>query len=196
MKNMKKVDLRGDNLLEPCVAFESEIPSYICDNILDIAINKQEFERGLVFGQKENLDVRKNNTQDIAYAWINCLLNGYIGYANYTNFNYDLSSSDQEVAQVSRYCEGDYYTIHNDYNNDKESPSHTRKISMSVQLSDSSEYEGGDLILYEGKKSVTMPKSKGTIIIFDSRMYHEITEVTSGTRYALIKWYHGDIALR
>ena len=39
-------------------------------------------------------------------------------------------------------------------------------------------------------------KSKGSLIIFDSRMSHEITPVKSGVRYSLVKWYHGDKPLR
>ena len=40
------------------------------------------------------------------------------------------------------------------------------------------------------------PKSKGSVIVFDSRMTHEVTPVTRGERYSLVKWFHGDEPLK
>ena len=36
------------------------------------------------------------------------------------------------------------------------------------------------------------PKGKGTVIVFDSRLTHEVTPITKGERYSLVKWFHGD----
>ena len=69
---------------------------------------------------------------------------------------------------------------------------------ISLELSDENEYEDGELILYNNvnNSTITACKSKGSIIVFDSRMTHEVTPVTSGTRYSLVKWYHGDQPLK
>ena len=32
----------------------------------------------------------------------------------------------------------------------------------------------------------------GTVIVFDSRLTHEVTPITKGERYSLVKWFHGD----
>ena len=39
-------------------------------------------------------------------------------------------------------------------------------------------------------------RGKGSVIVFDSRSIHEVTPITSGTRYSLVKWYHGDEPLK
>ena len=71
------------------------------------------------------------NVQFTDINWINALLNGYIRFANCTNFHFDLSEEDKEPTQVSRYCEGEYYSIHPDFSGDRDSKSHTRKLSLS-----------------------------------------------------------------
>ncbi len=67
---------------------------------------------------------------------------------------------------------------------------------MSVQLSDEKSYDGGDLILYYGGKYYDTPRTKGTVIVFDSRLTHEVTPITRGERYSLVKWIHGDEPLK
>ena len=65
----------------------------------------------------------------------------------------------------------------------------TRKLSMTIQLSD--EYEGGDLEFMLHRNIVKAPKTKGTIIFFPSYLMHRVTKVTSGTRNSLVTWFHG-----
>ena len=67
---------------------------------------------------------------------------------------------------------------------------HNRKLSMSLQLSDPKDYEGGDLVIHTGK-SETLPKQKGMAIFFPSYTLHEVTPVTKGERYSLVAWVHG-----
>ena len=75
-------------------------------------------------------------------------------------------------------------------------------MSLSCQLTNPNDYEGGDLILYledpPTSKIVeyTVSKTQGTIIVFDSRIRHKVTPVTLGTRRSVVKWYHGDKPLR
>lgn len=66
-----------------------------------------------------------------------------------------------------------------------------RKLSISVQLSDPDTYTGGNLNLYRDKKPTTMIKSRGSLVAFPSYTLHEITPITSGTRYSLISWITG-----
>ena len=64
-----------------------------------------------------------------------------------------------------------------------------RKISVTVQLSDESEYEGGDVNL---ENVGTIPfKGKGDMIIFPSVFGHEVLPVTSGIRKSLVIWLTG-----
>ena len=60
---------------------------------------------------------------------------------------------------------------------------------MSIQLSDSDEYEGGDFeieskIWSDYEKELF--RQKGTIITFPSFMKHRVTPITAGTRKSLV----------
>jgi len=72
-----------------------------------------------------------------------------------------------------------------------------RKISMTVNLSNPNNYEGGDLKfdlgphIKERYKICDEIKPQGSVIVFPSFTYHCVTPVTSGTRYSLVLWCLG-----
>jgi len=68
-----------------------------------------------------------------------------------------------------------------------------RKLSISVQLTNPEEYEGGELKLYDGddEEASVMDKTQGTLIIFPSYVLHEVMPVTKGTRNSLVTWVTG-----
>ena len=173
----------------PLWVWESEIPDNVCDQIIDCS-NKIQYEKGLTQDMDEGRNVNVKFLHD-DFNWINALVCGYAQYANCKNFNYELSKCDMEGVQLSKYQDGLFYNKHVDFNNDPIHKAHTRKLSMSVQLSDNS-YDGGELILYYAGNQYIAPKSKGSIIVFDSRITHEVTPVIRGERYSLVKWIHGD----
>ena len=175
---------------------KGEIPSDLCDYIVD-TFNKNEYDRGKTGGWGEEAELEPSKRQvDMQFSsmnWINALLCGYIRYANHANFHYNLSDIDRELVQISKYSKDDFYQRHIDYGEGK---CLTRKLSLTIQLSDENDYEGGDLIFYTGSVREQAPRGKGSVIVFDSRLYHEITPVSKGTRYSLVKWYHGDEPLK
>lgn len=72
-----------------------------------------------------------------------------------------------------------------------------RKLSMTVSLNDSKEYSGGNLRFdlgphrkdrYHTCKEI---RPQGSIVVFPSYMYHQVTPVTRGTRYSLVAWNLG-----
>ena len=68
-----------------------------------------------------------------------------------------------------------------------------RKLSISIQLTNREEYEGGELKLYDGDddKANVMDKTQGTLIIFPSYVLHEVMPVTKGERNSLVTWVTG-----
>jgi PKHD-type hydroxylase len=66
-----------------------------------------------------------------------------------------------------------------------------RKLSISIQLTNSEEYEGGELNVYEDDKPITMDKTQGTLIMFPSYVLHEVMPVTKGERNSLVTWITG-----
>jgi PKHD-type hydroxylase len=70
-------------------------------------------------------------------------------------------------------------------------PGNTRKISISVQLSDPEDYEGGELELWNDSTPTICPKGQGTVILFPSYLMHRVAPVTKGTRKSLVLWVGG-----
>ena len=170
---------------------QGEIPDEMCDCIVN-SIDDTLYQKGTT-GNNNKLLARNVNIQFINSTWINALLCGYIRYANSLNFHYNLSDEDKELAQISKYSVGEFYGEHRDFG---KNDSLTRKLSLTVQLSDENSYEGGDLIFYGGSIGDKAPRGRGSVIVFDSRVFHEITPITRGVRYSLVKWYHGDGPLK
>jgi len=95
--------------------------------------------------------------------------------------------------QLSEYTEhpdstGDHYDWHMDIGTDIFS---TRKISMSIQLSDENDYEGGNLEFMINRSIIQAPRQKGSVILFPSYLLHRVTNVTKGTRKSLVMWFNG-----
>jgi|APGre2960657404_1045060.scaffolds.fasta_scaffold05716_3 PKHD-type hydroxylase len=66
-----------------------------------------------------------------------------------------------------------------------------RKLSMVLQLSHPSEYEGGDLELMTGNVPHICKKEKGLLYAFPSYIVHRVTPITNGTRRTLVVWTSG-----
>jgi len=66
-----------------------------------------------------------------------------------------------------------------------------RKLSVVVQLSDPSEYEGGYFEFQDVENPKEEMRDKGTILVFPSLLLHRVTPVTSGVRKSLVAWFEG-----
>jgi len=66
-----------------------------------------------------------------------------------------------------------------------------RKLSMVLQLSHPSEYEGGNLELMTGNVSQICKKQRGFLCAFPSYIMHRVTPITNGTRRTLVVWISG-----
>ncbi len=72
-----------------------------------------------------------------------------------------------------------------------------RKISVTISLNDPDEYEGGNLQFDFGPHAAeryltcTEIRPKGSVIVFPSHVYHQVSPVTRGTRYSLVCWSLG-----
>jgi len=105
-------------------------------------------------------------------------------------WGFDLISADERI-QYTEYLadDGGHYTWHQDIGPGKAS---LRKISITVQLSESDEYEGGDLEISQGGNSVIKAnRGAGVVMIFPSYMMHRVTPVTKGKRVSFVLWVGG-----
>jgi PKHD-type hydroxylase len=122
----------------------------------------------------------------------------------YTHYTYH---EDNEVK--------DHYDWHTDSALQTRPVPFDRKVSASIQLSDSDEYEGCDLEFpgftklldqdldieigheiqtlepVDVKTIKTLLRQKGTAIFFPSMFFHRVTPIKSGERFALVVWLQG-----
>ena len=123
------------------------------------------------------------------YKWLYEKLGQLANKANDLLWDFDITG----MAECIQYAEYDqnykgYYDWHTDVGNAEVSK---RKISISVQLSDPSEYEGGELQFFYRKDIVTVEKAIGTAIFFPSYFLHKVQPITKGIRKSLVLWISG-----
>jgi PKHD-type hydroxylase len=167
-----------------------KIPSQICDIIVN-DFKDREYNYGMVGNSYVDKKIRFVKTIPIPKDhWCLGILN-YFGFdANIENFKYNIS--DLDYANFLTYNTGMFYLPHNDVDSNTNSPTHRRKLTVILQLSDESDYKGGNIILYHDLKPCIMPRKKGSIIVFDSSATHCVSKITEGTRYSLCGWICGE----
>ena len=104
-------------------------------------------------------------------------------------WQFDIPSILDTVQYTQYYENGGHYDWHTD---NGPYPFNTRKISITVQLSDPNEYDGGDLELWNGGNIKTVFRGRGATILFPSFIMHRVTPVTQGLRKSLVLWVGGE----
>lgn len=99
-----------------------------------------------------------------------------------------------DVAQISEvqfvhYPLGGKFDWHQDIIGMRPGETKTRGLTFSMNLSDSDEYEGGNLTLkLPEEKTMSLGREKGSWIVFPSFIRHKVDEVTRGSRNAIVVW--------
>lgn len=127
--------------------------------------------------------------------WLYERLTDRIQAVNDADYHFALSGL-LEPLQILRYDAPDkpdahagHYDWHQDFGADYMA---CRKLSMTVQLSDPADYDGGRLVLLDpGPKEMNYVE-RGAGIVFPSWSPHCVTPLTRGRRYALVIWVHGE----
>lgn len=181
-----------------------------CDEIQHASANVEQVE-GIHFGNEE--EHRNSQISWIYDTSISELLCAWIRQANKeAGWNYELSVA--EAVQYTRYLDGGYYEWHIDGNQDghaarKLVPSApnpiplnvtlnpqlqgtVRKLSATVNLSDSESYDGGELqIRCYDQLHIFNEVPRGSMIVFPSFLEHRVTSIQKGERHAAVIWYNG-----
>ena len=197
--------------------FKSVLTPRFCDEVIKYANQQKEVIARTGGFDKEKLtkedikNIQRKRKSDLVWLdanWIYKELHPYVHQANQKagwNFNWERS----EVCQFTKYKLNQYYDWHCDswdkpYSNPKK-PEYgmIRKLSMTCQLTDGSEYKGGELefdfrnydphMRDESKHRIQCKEilPKGSIIVFPSFVWHRVKPVTAGTRYSLVVWHLG-----
>jgi predicted 2-oxoglutarate/Fe(II)-dependent dioxygenase YbiX len=164
----------------------------------EIEVMKKEGRWDYLHNKSKNEDVPDTSIRKTKVNWLpanhiyNKILCKYVTTTNEKQYHYNLTKFTP--CQFARYDVGDFYDYHQDSGQSKaDYENETRKISMTVQFSDPKDYEGGEFYFYNGNKKETEPpiQEQGSILIFDSNMWHRVTPVTKGVRYSLVSWSLG-----
>jgi len=197
-------------------AFKSAIPPRVCDDIIKYALSKDEtMARTGGYDNKELsedqvLNMQRKRKSDLVWlndTWIYKEIHPYVHQANKNaGWNFDWVRS--ESCQFTKYKLNQYYDWHCDSWDkpyEKQGPENgmIRKLSVTCQLTDGSEYTGGELqfdtrsydphMRDEDKHVITSKEilPKGSIVVFPSFVWHRVQPVTRGTRYSLVIWNLG-----
>ena len=108
---------------------------------------------------------------------------------NGNHFGYE-GMTITEQAQFTEYPKGGFYDWHIDADINCQHEPPVRKISMTILLSNQSEFEGGDLeFMTEGNKPPQL--LQGQAIYFCSLLRHRVAKVKKGIRRSLVMWFGG-----
>lgn len=135
--------------------------------------------------------------QSSDWDWLYRKMMEWAREANDALWHFDLISAPENIQYTEYYAhENGHYDWHQDIG-PGELPSR-RKVSITVQLSEDNEYEGGDLEISSGGTGSGdfaahsyCPRGKGVVVCFPSYMMHRVSEVKSGTRKSLVLWVGG-----
>ena len=93
-----------------------------------------------------------------------------------------------EPFQYVVYEEGGHFAWHVDKHPSNKSP---RKLSLTLQLSDEADYEGGALEFRTDMYPKSASGKRGSVNLFPSWLSHRVTPVTKGIRKSLVAWIAG-----
>ena len=194
-------------MANPLIWYSTGISKELVDLVeKDLTELDKNFEQAKTFGGL-TLDKRDSKTTWLPSThWTVGLSYHYVLRANRENFLYDIAGFDGESMQYTSYEKGEYYGWHNDASievsfkpteNKQENfvvtnSEQIRKLSFILQLSDPDDYEGGEVQLMNGDGTTFfIPKTRGTVIVFDSRLQHRVKKVISGHRKSIVGWVVG-----
>ena len=134
--------------------------------------------------------------QNRDWSWLYQRLMDMAAEANDALWKFDLVSAPENIQYTEYYAhENGHYDWHQDIGpGDLGSK---RKVSITIQLSESDEYEGGELQITSGGDTSndwgaqTCPRGGGVAVLFPSYMMHRVSPVTKGTRRSLVLWVGG-----
>ena len=162
-----------------------------CQTIINIAKDKG-LVKGTTFNDDKTKDVRDSKISWLypvdGMDWVFRRVTDITLSLNERFFKFDLFGINEGLQFTNYIAPSGKYGKHVD----RSINIPVRKLSISIQLTNPEEYEGGELKLYDGEEEGTiMDKTQGTLIMFPSYVLHEVMPVTKGERNSLVTWVTG-----
>ena len=107
-------------------------------------------------------------------------------------FRFDLSGLANFQYALYGGPEAGHFEWHKDYGRDPSDPAQEpRKLTLSLQLSAPSDYDGCELQVRGGHQIDVAPKTRGALVAFPANVLHQVTPITRGIRRSLVIWAVG-----
>jgi len=166
--------------------------------VIDSIAENLELRKAILADTAEEAEyskIRKSKTCWIDFSpeseWLYDRLSYIIQVLNDNNWKLDLDGFFESMQYTVYEEPEDHYTWHMDTISSGSSSSSQRKLSAVIQLSDPSEYVGGDLEIMGDHTPTVIPREKGLVTVFPSFMLHRVTPLVSGKRKSLVVWVGG-----
>jgi len=160
-----------------------------CDAIVALALGSALEPATVYDGARDHVDPRQRQAErcywprEIAGGWIHARLDVLFAEAA-EHFGLAVDPLFEDVQFVRYGLGGHFQSWHSDAGLDRFDE---RRVSLSVELSEPEDYDGGVLEIVPGVgQARTLPR--GGARLFPSRAIHRVTPVTRGVRLALVAW--------
>jgi len=191
-----------------------QIPNFLssekCDELVQEIKSKEQSTIGCVDDEKGGSQILKEVRTTTEYyllpqvdsefrpdypnedwTWLSKKIEMMMKAVNNGVFHFDIKDTDGELKMIE-YEKGGHYTWHADFNPGTCS---LRKLVAIIQLTDPSEYEGGEVQFAfqdENNDWYEMEKKKGSITFFPAFTSHRVKPITKGKRYVIQELFIGD----
>jgi len=142
--------------------------------------NDKLFERSGIIGGNNTIVVSEYRTSTQVVVQINSDLSDII-LEKVKDFGI---KTLPEYFIILKYDKTQEYKRHNDSALDYPN----RYKTLIIQLSNETDYEGGELCIFHNDEIITSSKEVGNVIMFDSSIDHLANKVKTGTRYSMVFW--------
>lgn len=179
-----------------------------CDKIINDSKSIDFFEGEVGINRYENANTQKVDTNirrskikfirenNPTFLW---LFEKLWHYAHLSNRQFRFDINNLEFVQIAEYdhVNKGCYVTHADVFWFQPEKHFSRKLSCTVQLSEPSDYTGGEFLLenLDGRYPFALEqkqmRKRGTGIFFPSFINHSVQEVTQGKRYSITAWFEG-----
>ena len=192
--------------IKPLYVFKAShfSPSF-CERVIEEG-EKLKILTGATLGLKgklgSNTDARDSKLAffdfEPQFQWLYDAVLEPVFAANKQHWRFHVSAC--EPMQYTTYETGQFYGWHPDQHSepypDGPFKGMTRKLSVTIQLSDPGDYDGGDFEVrdycdYDARQTLTTMRPRGSVLVFPSFLMHQVSPVSRGVRRSLVCWIVG-----
>ena len=178
----------------PALAYPQVLPQALsaaeCAQV--VALGESTAHQRAGVNQRDDLASRDYRISDIAWIepappaqWLFHRL-GMLFLTVNRSYGLELSGF-AEGLQYTCYGPGQYFHWHGDLGAGSTS---LRKLSLTIQLSDPADYDGGEL-QFHGAADLPVARALGSATFFPSYLAHQVAPITRGLRRSLVAWAYG-----